>query len=252
MKYRFSPFAALLLSLLTVSCSRTINARLMTYNVHNCVGMDDSLSCKRVADVILRENVEAVALQELDSLTRRFPEQDMLKNLATLTGMHATFGPSINFMGGKYGIGILTAEKPLSHKRIPLPCRSEPRSLLIVELEKYYFCCTHLSLHAEDRAASATIIAEELSKLNKPAVIAGDFNASTEEECMQLIKREFHIFNSGGYPTYPADKPNIEIDYICLHKGLAPKATEVEYYVAKAAVESDHRPVVSEISFKQR
>ncbi|MBQ5830509.1 MAG: endonuclease, partial [Alistipes sp.] len=65
-----------------VSCTKgPIKANLMCYNVHNCVGLDDSLSCERIARIINNADVEAVAIQELDSMTTRYPGHDMLSEL---------------------------------------------------------------------------------------------------------------------------------------------------------------------------
>lgn len=243
----------LLLSCVALTaCQPSNTLRVMTYNVHNCIGMDGTLSCERIAQVITNENVEVVALQELDSMTMRIPNQDILKNLADLTGMHPTFGASIDYRGGKYGIGVLTREKPISWKRIPLPCRSEPRSLLIVELEDYFFCSTHLSLHAEDRVTSAAIIAKELGKLNKPVIIAGDFNAEPNEESITRLSDDICFASSPTKFTYPADKPEIEIDYIGIYNKNVSKHKVIEAYVVDAPIESDHRPLVSELQFKKQ
>jgi endonuclease/exonuclease/phosphatase family metal-dependent hydrolase len=221
----------------------------MSYNVRNCTGLDGKTDYQRIANIINNANCEAVAIQELDSMTTRYEGQDMLKNLAELTGMYPTFAPSIDYQGGKYGIGMLTKEKPLSYRRVALPCRSEPRSLQIVELKDYYYCCTHLSLHAEDRETSIGIIIDELSKLDKPVMIAGDFNAEPEEESMKMMAEEFAIFKKDAAPyTFPADKPDIEIDYICLLKsGEVAKFEVLEHSIIDAPVESDHRPIVAEV-----
>ena len=232
------------------SCSEPTHVRVMSYNVRNCTGLDRQTDYQRIANIIKAAECEAVAIQELDSMTMRYEGQDMLKNLAELTGMYPTFAGSIDYMGGKYGIGMLTKEKPLSFRRVPLPCRSEPRSLLIVELEDYYYCCTHLSLHAEDRLTSVGIIADELSKLDKPVMIAGDFNAEPEEESMKVMAEDFAIFKKDVTPSYtfPADKPEIEIDYICLLKSDKVAKFEVlEHSIIEAPVESDHRPIVAEV-----
>ncbi len=239
----------LLAAALVVGCSpRPFTARLMCYNVHNCVGLDDSLSCERIARIINNADVEAVALQELDSMTARYPGHDMLSEVAALTSMHPTYAASIDYRGGKYGIGILTREKPLSFRRVPLPCSSEPRSLLIVELEDYYYCCTHLSLHEVDRIESVRIITRELAQLDKPALIAGDFNAQPNSLPMMAMQRQFDIFAKQGSPfTFPADRPDREIDYICLYKGAGDVAEVVSHTVVNAPVESDHAPIVVEV-----
>lgn len=233
-----------------VACgSKQISTRVLCYNVHNCVGLDGELSCERIAKIINDADADAVAIQELDSMTTRHPGHDMLSELAELTGMHPTFAPSIDYKGGKYGIGMLTKEKPISYRRVPLPCRSEPRSLLIVELEDYYYCCTHLSLHEEDRITSIGIIEQELSKLDKPALLAGDFNAAPTSEFMKIMGEHFHVFKKtdGEGFTFRADKPFSEIDYICLFTDKGAKAEVASHTVINAPVESDHRPIVADV-----
>ena len=231
------------------SCGpRQIHTRLMSYNVHNCVGLDGELSVERIARVINEADVEAVAIQELDSMTTRYPGHDMLSEVAALTGMYPTYAPTIDYRGGKYGVGMLTREKPISHRQVPLPCRSEPRTLLIVELENYYYCCTHLSLHEDDRVTSVAIIIEELSKLDKPAIIAGDFNAQPNSFPMMALGRKFHVFEKSGTPyTFPANEPEREIDYVALYTGGGATAEVVEHRVISAPVESDHAPMVAEV-----
>ena len=233
----------------TACSTKQISTRLLCYNVRNCSGLDGVHDCERVAKIIADVNADAVAIQELDSMTARYPGKDILAELAKLTGMHPTFAPSIDYKGGKYGIGMLTKEKPLSYYRVPLPCRSEPRSLLIVELPDYYYCCTHLSLHEEDRVTSAGIIVEELSKLNKPALLAGDFNADPTSEFMKIMGEHFHVFKKtdGEGFTFRADKPFSEIDYICLFTDKGAKAEVASHTVINAPVESDHRPIVADI-----
>ena len=227
--------------------TKSIELRLLCYNVCNCMGLDKEYSPERVAKVIKDSDVEAVALQELDSMTTRHPA-DVLGELAKRTGMYPTFGPSIDFQGGKYGIGVLTKQKPISSRRVPLPCRSEPRSLLIVELQDYYFCSTHLSLHEADRITSMGIIISELSKLNKPVIIAGDFNDTRNSTAMKLLASEFYVFPKGGNAsTFPADKPKSEIDFMALYTGKGAKATVKNHTVLNCPVESDHRPIFAKV-----
>lgn len=239
-----------IVALLGVGCtSAPHHARLMSYNIRNGKGVDDNVSLERIARIINAERVDAVALQEVDSITRRYPI-DVAAELATMTDMYATFSGSISFQGGKYGIAVLTREKPISSRRVPLPCRLEPRSLLIVEMKEYYFCSTHLSLNEEDRVASVEIIAKELGQLDKPAILAGDLNAEPMEAPIELLKEHFQLFEKSGPEgpyTWPADEPNIEIDYIALHRAADITADITAHYVVAAPIESDHRPIVAEI-----
>ena len=84
---------ALVAALITIGCSgqsanstKEIDLRIMCYNVHNCVGMDGEFSCERIAKIINDGNVEAVALQELDSMSKRHPV-DVLGILSCSTAL---------------------------------------------------------------------------------------------------------------------------------------------------------------------
>ena len=132
--------------------------RLMTYNIKNANGMDDICNFQRVANVINNASPDVVAIQEVDSMTRRSGQKYVLGEIAERTQMHACFAPAIEFEGGKYGIGLLTKQVPLRLQTIPLPGREEARTLILAEFEDYIYCCTHLSLTEEDRMKSLKIV----------------------------------------------------------------------------------------------
>ena len=58
--------------------------RLMTWNVHRCVGVDRKLDVERVADVIAGCRADVVALQELDVGRARTRGIDQAHRLADL------------------------------------------------------------------------------------------------------------------------------------------------------------------------
>ena len=57
-------------------------------------------------------------------------------------------------------------KKAINVIKVPLPCSNEPRMLLIVELEDYYFGNTHFALNAEDRMRAVDIIKREVEELD--------------------------------------------------------------------------------------
>ena len=89
----------------TANAQKTL--RVMSYNIHNGVGMDHQADYERVAEVINRYAPDIVAIQEADSVTRRSSGVDVLHCLADYTLMHRLYAPSIDYEGGKYGIGLL-------------------------------------------------------------------------------------------------------------------------------------------------
>ena len=212
----------------------------MSYNVRHCSGMDLVIDYDRTAKVMTQLQPDVMALQELDSVTGRSGQRDQLAELARRTQYHPTYGSAIDFDGGKYGVGILTREIPLSAKRIPLP-GEEPRVLLVVELKDYVIACTHLDLEEEQRLASLPIIVEEASRWQKPFLLAGDWNDGPDSELLQEMKVFFAI-HSGTEPTYPADKPTECIDYVASF--IYRPAETVRSRVIDEPEASDHRPMM--------
>ena len=226
----------------------THDLRLMTYNIRNGRGMDDSLSIARTAAVINRVAPEAVAVQELDSMTARSGQTYVLGELAKLTDMQAYFAPAIDFDGGKYGIGMLCRETPVRVKALPLPGREEARALLMVEFKDYVYVCTHLSLTEEDRLSSLEILKQLGGETEKPLFIAGDWNDTPSSPFMQAMGEAFTLLSDTAAHTFPASEPRETIDYIAVLKAWAGKVSSQKTEVVNASVESDHRPIVVEVS----
>ena len=217
--------------------------RLMTYNVHNAKGGDGVRDLQRIADVILDAAPDVVAIQEVDSMTPRCYSYQ-LGELAARTGMHARFAPALHTVIGRYGIGVLSREAPLSMKRVKLPGAEEKRVLLIVEFKDYIFCCTHLSLTAEDRMRSLELIRPYAAKSNKPFFLAGDFNAQPESEFMEALQVDYDVLNDMDECTFSAYNPYKTIDYIVSWKPTGEGIAVVESQVIADSISSDHRPVL--------
>jgi endonuclease/exonuclease/phosphatase family metal-dependent hydrolase len=225
------------------------SVRVMSYNVRNCLGMDGKTDYRRIADIISMVKPDVVAIQELDSATFRSNGVVVLDELARLTGMNRVFGASIDYQGGKYGIGILTKEKPLRWKRVPLPGREERRSLLYVELNKFIFGCTHFSLNEQDRLASAEIAGSTFKDASKPVIIAGDLNAAPSSAVIKRMAREWIFLTDTSVFTSPSVNPRRCIDYILGYRSKDPGFHTHRAVVVQEHVASDHLPVWAEVGF---
>lgn len=237
------------LSLVIIICALSAGAqsslKIMSYNIRNGIGIDNSpINLTRTAGVIDSVSPDIVAIQEVDSVTRRNGKRHTLAEIASQTGMYATFAPAISYDGGKYGVGILSRKKPLGHKTVPLPGREEARVLLITEFPDFIFACTHLSLTEEDRSNSLAIIEREAQSSVKPFFIAGDFNAHPKDDFMVRFSKEFTILSPADKFTFPADKPEETIDYIAVSK-LSDNSVIIQTSeVVNEPLASDHRPIV--------
>lgn len=246
---RWKTFLSLwLLCLLAFDVNGQSDLRLMSYNIRHGAGLDDRLDFERIAEVINREHPDVVALQEVDSVTRRTGGRDLLGELGELTGMHHVYAPAIPFDGGKYGIGLLCRRKPLSFRTVPLPGREEPRVLLLAEFEEYMFCCTHLSLTEEDQLTSVERIGALLEGEKKPVFLAGDLNAEPDSPTMKALQEKFVILTGGKEMTIPADNPQSCIDYILGYVANGSRYQVTTNYVVNEPVASDHRPVFVNVS----
>lgn len=225
---------------------------LMSYNIRHCEGMDEKTDYGRTARVISNCAPDVVALQEVDSATRRSGGRYVLQELADRTGMKAVFAPAIHFDGGKYGVGILSREAPCAVSMHPLPGTEEPRVLLRADFKEYVVCCVHLSLTEADRRASLRIIQEAVSDVNdKPVFVLGDLNESPTEGFRKELAEGFRILSATDSKTFPADVPTETLDYV-LQGRLFRKVKVQERGVAIEPVASDHRPVFVTCKWKKR
>jgi len=250
--FLLSTVLGLLLYGLTASSQDAgLSLRMMTYNIQHGAGMDDVIDLDRQAAVIRDAMPDVVGLQEVDSCVKRSGYKPQAALLGSKTGMYATFGGAIPLTGGKYGVAILSKEKPLSHRNIPLP-GNEKRTLLVCEFQEYVFACTHLALEEENRLASLPIILEEVARWEKPFFICGDWNDIPTSTLISRMKTKgfrmlSYVSNNSIYFTYPAGTPKKLIDYIASYGKVYNSI--VSRKVLNEPEASDHRPVLVEVNF---
>lgn len=246
-------FTTLFLLLLTTICTEAQDTlRIMSYNIRNCRGLDNIYDIQRTADVIRNSDADIIAIQEVDSVTRRSKGVDIADTLAILCKMHAYYSTAIEYDGGKYGVAILSRKKAIATYRAALPGREEKRTILIAEYPELTFACTHLSLNEEDRMASLEIIDSIAKEYKKPFIIAGDLNDNPQSPFIKELSRSWKIIAPNEEPTFPADKPNVTIDYIAAIKECERDIESVDSKVIEEPTVSDHRPIATTIIIKKR
>lgn len=234
-----------------IICGTDLSAgqlRVATYNIRNCIGSDDITDIARTAAVIDRIGADIVAIQEVDSVTRRSNGLHIAAELAKATGMLETFVPAIDFDGGKYGVAILSREKPVAVHRLPLPGREEQRVALIAEFTGFIICCTHLSLTHDDRITAARLLIDTLpiDGDNRPIILAGDLNAEPDDPVIGILSDILTPVSPIDSPTWPADNPVQTIDYIFVSANRTP-TTVTQADVINEPLASDHRPIAVDL-----
>lgn len=217
---------------------------------------------RQIADYIVSQDVDFVALQECDWATNRerAPFQNGVKfinELASGTGMFGVYGKTIKYSGGYYGIGVLSRYPIVKVERVYLPHapQTEQRCMLVTELELpderiVRFVSTHLEVSSSDlRLEQARFIDEYLKKDDIPTFLAGDMNSEPDSPEMQyfvqngwrdLTNREF---------TFSVKKPYTKIDYIYYRGDTSLKVKDT---VRDNCVKlSDHFPVIVKLDLKR-
>jgi endonuclease/exonuclease/phosphatase family metal-dependent hydrolase len=165
--------------------------RVMTYNVHSCVGMDGKIDAERIARVIARARPDVVALQELDVGRARTFGVDQAHQIARYLRMAFHFHPAIAVEEERYGDAILTH---LPHRLVKagvLPGlagkpRLEPRGAVWLAIElngrEVQVINTHLGLDQRERAAQVEALLGPdwlgNAQCRAPLILCGDLNAS--------------------------------------------------------------------------
>lgn len=245
-------FLSALFTMLAFTPTLAQRVNILSYNVHNCIGMDKQYDYQRIANVINQTAPDIVALQELDSATTRNKGVYALGELERLTGMHGTYAPAIPYQGGRYGIGILSKKAPLTYKTIPMPGREEERVFLIAEYKDYVFCATHQSLTPEDQLLAIPLIEKALQGIRKPIFMAGDMNSSPESVPQQQLAAHFTTLSDTASYTFPADIPDRCIDYIYGYSKNGYRFDVQHRKVVEDTIASDHRPVQVVVRIKRK
>ena len=234
---------------------KSLQLRVLCYNIHHAEGVDGKLDLPRIARVILSAKPDLVALQEVDQKTARTGKVDQVAELSRLTKMKSVFGSNIDFQGGHYGNAILSRfpiiKKNNSH--LPNVDSGEQRGVLesvikVSEDQSIFFLATHLDhRHSdEERLASAKFINQMISVSDsKPAILAGDFNDVPESPTLKEFGKLWIRTNTEITPTIPVSKPIRQIDYILVRPKKRWKV--IESKVLDEDVASDHRAIFSVI-----
>ncbi len=248
---RVVAWLALLLGI-TVDAAEPNRLRILSYNIHHAEGVDRKLDVERIAGVIRSVEPDLVALQEVDQKVKRTQVVDQPAELARLTKMHVVFGANIELQGGHYGNAVLSRFPITRHKNHLLPNidGGEQRGVIEAEIkfpdsnDSLSLLATHLDFRADERErlASARLINDLAAKhLDRPALLAGDLNATPDSKTLQEFEKRWVQANERPMATVPVNQPTQQIDFILLRPRNRWKVIEVK--VLDEAVASDHRAI---------
>ncbi|MDO8899934.1 MAG: endonuclease/exonuclease/phosphatase family protein [Phenylobacterium sp.] len=235
--------------------------RILTYNVHRCVGVDRRLDVARVADVIAALEPDIVALQELDVGRMRTNGVDQAHEIAQRLEMAFHFHPAMTVEEELYGDAILTRHPERKIKSAALPghdrvSQLEPRGALWVTVtldgRELQIFNTHLGLVPREQQNQAAALAGPnwLGHPNRqgPTILLGDFNVTsasmvyrTLSEVLRPARR--HAIRKSPSATFPSVLPVLRIDHLFVSDEI--KVLDVfAPYDPVTRMASDHLPLV--------
>jgi endonuclease/exonuclease/phosphatase family metal-dependent hydrolase len=235
--------------------------RLMTYNVHRCVGVDRKLDVERIVAVIGEHEPDIVCLQELDVGRARTGGVDQARAIADRLSMTVRFHAAMRVEAEEYGDAILTRWPERLVRVGALPTVRgipglEPRGALWVRVDVegtgINVLTTHLGLvPREQRLQAAALVGRDWlghADCAGPTILAGDFNATSITRPYQTLVRRLadcqrELALRPTIKTFPSGFPAIRIDHVFVSPHI--RVTDVRVpFSPLSRMASDHLPLI--------
>lgn len=219
--------------------------RVLTWNVHSCIGTDRRLDPDRVRQHIHAIDPDIAALQEVDS---RRDRRDGFELLGNCLSSHRAEVRTIRTTDGDYGHMLLSRWPITAWRDLDISyARREPRSMIEATIEtdlgRLNVLCTHLGLGRGERRQQARKIQILAEADNRPTVIMGDFNELTGFGAAgRVLARTFR--SAGRHATFPSRRPLFPLDRIWFEPSFTLVRADV-YRDARRA--SDHLPLWADL-----
>ncbi|HLZ75179.1 endonuclease/exonuclease/phosphatase family protein [Phenylobacterium sp.] len=235
--------------------------RIVTYNVHRCVGNDRRLDVGRIAQVLAALEPDIVALQELDVGRARTGRVDQAHEIARRLDMACHFNAALTVEEERYGDAILTRYPERLVQLGPLPGHPaipqlEPRGALWVEVEiagaTVQIVNTHLGLVPKEQQIQAAHLAGPAwlghPHCKGPQILLGDFNATATSVVYRTFLKRLSAARTLAKvktptATFPSPLPVLRID----HLFVSPEIRVADVFAPFSPltrVASDHLPLV--------
>lgn len=237
--------------------------RVMTYNVHRCVGRGGYDSIDDIAALCADARADVIAMQELDA-----PETDdgegvhHARDLAARLGMTLLFCRTFRRGVGYYGHALLGRAKLELVKVTTFPAPSpsaEPRGAIWARTEapggkRLSVISTHLGLGRRERSMQSLELLGDgwlgSGAIREPVILCGDLNAvpnaSTHRRLSMRLRDAQRALRARPKPTFPSLLPVLRIDHVFVSQDVRVTGAEVPWN-ARSRRASDHLPLIVDL-----
>jgi endonuclease/exonuclease/phosphatase family metal-dependent hydrolase len=230
-----------------IPASRRAVFSVVSYNIHQCVGIDGRRDVERIARVLSSLDAQLIGLQEVGTAVEGGEKSGQMEYLASATGLQAIAGHTIERQTGPFGNVLLTSWPVIESRLLDLsvPGR-EPRGAIdahiAIDGEIARVIVTHLGLRAAERRYQVRRLLEALSQgQNRFIIVLGDIN-----EWVLRSRPLRWLYGRFGMPpaprTFPSWCPLFALDRIW----VLPREILLEVHAHATPlthIASDHLPV---------
>jgi endonuclease/exonuclease/phosphatase family metal-dependent hydrolase len=225
----------------------------LSYNIHECVGIDRKRDPSRIAQVIKESGAKIVGLQEVHSDSSGEDHLHQMNYLAAATGLEAIAGPAVERRNGHYGNVLLTNCKVLAVHKLNLSYLArEPRGAIDADLEiageAVRVIVTHLGLSPAERRFQVRKLLSALSEQRtRTVILLSDFNEWLPTG-RSLRWIHTHLGKTALVRTFPSKFPLFALDRIW----VSPPEALVELCRIRtplSRIASDHLPLKAVVRF---
>ncbi len=242
--------------------------RVVTYNVHKCVGLDRRTRPARIAAVLRELDADVVGLQEVVNVEddqRR--EHHQARFIAEELGYEFRIGENRKHAGGAYGNVVLTRLPVERCCNYDITWRwREPRGALRVDVQAEDDAGARQTVHlfnvhlgtafVERRHQARSLVGEQILRspeLSGPRVVLGDFNEWTKGLATRLLSEHLRSADLRTHlrrvRTYPGPLPILHLDHIYFDPQLELARLSLHRSLP-ALVASDHLPLVADFRLR--
>jgi endonuclease/exonuclease/phosphatase family metal-dependent hydrolase len=251
-------------SILTASETTSEEApsvRVVTYNIHTCIGVDRRYDPDRIVAVLREINADIACLQEVGARRSIGWPADQWAYLGEATGCRVILGAGIHDHRRRFGNAILTRFPVLSARSLDLTVADyEPRGAIdadvLVGHRVLRVIATHLGLRAGERRLQANRLMTALGeksmagrRKSDAVLLMGDLNEwRGRSGAIRVFDRR--LGPSAAERTFPSWMPVLALDRIYAHGPTVLRDVGV-YRTPLARLASDHLPLVGNLSWSE-
>jgi endonuclease/exonuclease/phosphatase family metal-dependent hydrolase len=229
--------------------------RIVTYNVHRCIGMDRRRRPERVAAVLRDIGADVIALQEVLGAGPNGGSQ--IEEIGAALGMGWVMAPARHLRGHQFGNVVLSHFPIVHHTQHDLSWKTcEPRCVQRVDVQidgrVLHVYNVHLGTAILERRHQAERLAAIVADrhVGGAKVLVGDFNEWMRGLATRLLSSKLKSVDLTEFlkrrRTYPGLFPILHLDHIYYAGhveivGIALPRTRL------SLVASDHLPLVADV-----